>query len=129
MEKWLRTESVSPNVFNFRPCKTLRHLDPTHSPEKLIKDNPRIGLLIDLSGGDVAYRPADLSPCVYTKVATVSKTPPTPSQVAEFIGVVDKFWRENPGKEIAVVSSHPTCLNSTATMASTGRGSLLLPGW
>jgi hypothetical protein len=103
MDKWLSIDPVSPNVFNFRPCKTLRHMDKTHSPELLITHNPRIGLLVDLSGGDIAYRPSDLGKnCIYKKLATVSKTPPTPEQTDVFVDIVTRYWRLHPDAEIAV---------------------------
>ncbi|KAJ3226139.1 hypothetical protein HK099_005492 [Clydaea vesicula] len=103
-EKWKKIESVSKNVYNFRPMKTLLQNDPTHSPSILLKNNENIGLIIDISKDEPKYESKELNTLTskYKKISTTSKIPPTESEVDAFINECEDFWSKHPTKEIGV---------------------------
>ncbi|KAJ3048091.1 hypothetical protein HK097_010877 [Rhizophlyctis rosea] len=105
--KWTKTVSVSSIPVKsslFRPMKTMQQEDPVHSPKKFAAQHPEIGLVIDISREAPPYVPEDFegTTCTYRKLATTSKIPPTREEVKRFSEVAEAFWKENPGKHIAV---------------------------
>lgn len=58
--------------------------------------------VIDISHDEPPYTTNDPSHIRYVKVATTSKIPPTPAEVARFIAVVNDFWKAHPRSHIGV---------------------------
>ncbi|KAI3397545.1 hypothetical protein diail_10638 [Diaporthe ilicicola] len=118
LAKWKGVEPVSKPIAGvFRAMKTFREVDDEHSPVKfaaswgdIVKD------VIDISKDTPVYDPAGLERAGvrYHKFPTVSKIPPTDSEVDEFIKLVDRLrekqktraaeegWAENAEHAIGV---------------------------
>jgi protein-tyrosine phosphatase len=81
----------------FRALKTLREVDDTHCPEVFIKNwGNQIKDIIDISHESPVYDPRGLEKggTHYHKLPTVSKIPPTSSEVLEFVTLVDRLRQE-----------------------------------
>ncbi|KAI9018997.1 protein-tyrosine phosphatase-like protein [Hyaloraphidium curvatum] len=106
VEKWRATPVISEPVGGslFRAMKILRETDPEHSPRVFAAKYPEIGMVIDISGDTPSYMRSSLEAAgiEYRKVATVSKIPPPPAKVAEFIAVASEYWERHPGKHVAL---------------------------
>ncbi|QDS70344.1 hypothetical protein FKW77_008847 [Venturia effusa] len=103
VQKWKEVESVSrPIAGFFRALKTLREVDPTHTPRVFARDwsptkgNGKDGLgsiavVIDITHDSPVYDPEGLRSggISYIKWPTVSKFPPTAEKVKDFIDLVD----------------------------------------
>ncbi|KAI5863056.1 hypothetical protein GGS23DRAFT_50793 [Durotheca rogersii] len=92
--KWKGVRPVSAPIGGvFRAMKTLREVDEQHCPKvftanwgTIIKD------IIDISHDDPVYDPKSFGRGIkYHKFPTVSKIPPTDTEVANFISLVDKI--------------------------------------
>lgn len=96
--KWQAVAPVSePMAGVFRAMKTLREVDDTHCPEVFVKDwGNQIKDIIDISHESPVYDPRGLEKggTRYHKLPTVSKIPPTGSEVQEFIALVDRLRQE-----------------------------------
>jgi protein-tyrosine phosphatase len=81
----------------FRALKTLREQDEEHTPSVFVKKwNGKIYALIDISHESPIYDPKMLEQggIQYHKFPTVSKIPPTPSEVEDFIALVERLRNE-----------------------------------
>ncbi|KAI0377861.1 hypothetical protein F5Y04DRAFT_284531 [Hypomontagnella monticulosa] len=94
LAKWKGVQPVSKPIGGvFRAMKTLREVDEEHSPKvftanwgHIIKD------IIDISHDDPVYDPKSFGEGIkYHKFPTVSKIPPTDTEVANFIKLVDRI--------------------------------------
>jgi hypothetical protein len=109
LAKWQGVEPVSKPINGlFRAMKTLREVDPTHSPKKFIEEwspsaSPKgkdglgsIAAVIDISHETPVYDMNKLEQggVAYRKFPTVSKLPPTADEVKSFIEVVDGLRQE-----------------------------------
>jgi pimeloyl-ACP methyl ester carboxylesterase/protein-tyrosine phosphatase len=105
LEKWKAVRPVSEPINNiFRAMKTLREVDPTHSPLAFCKDwENEIKDIVDISHEAPVYDPRNLSKngITYHKFPTVSKIPPTEPEVAEFIRVIDDIRASQPARKVS----------------------------
>ena len=106
LAKWQGVIPVSEPIAGgiFRALKTLREQDEVHTPNVFVeKWGGEIYALIDISHDSPIYDPKVLNQggVHYHKFPTVSKVPPTPSEVADFIALVDRLRKEisEEGKE------------------------------
>lgn len=92
--KWQAIAPVSaPIAHTFRAMKTLREVDPSHSPKEVAREwRDRIAAVIDISHDAPVYDPAGLENggILYFKFPTVSKQPPLRAEVRAFIELVDR---------------------------------------
>lgn len=115
LAKWQAVPAVSGPIDQnrFRALKTLREQDPTHTPAVFAATwSKEIYAVIDISHDTPIYSPSTLERggIQYHKFATVSKVPPTPAEVADFIALVERLRSElrpseeagQPRKAIAV---------------------------
>ncbi|KAK5057686.1 hypothetical protein LTR84_011687 [Exophiala bonariae] len=110
LEKWKRVTPVSELIGTggiFRALKTLREQDEEHSPgEFLQKWSDKIYAVIDISHDSPVYdtKALERGGVQYHKFPTVSKVPPTPVEVQDFIALVDRLRIEegHDGKAIGV---------------------------
>ncbi|TPX58981.1 hypothetical protein PhCBS80983_g02764 [Powellomyces hirtus] len=88
----------------FRPMKTMKQDDPSHTPQIFAKRHPEIGVVLDISHDAPPYAIEDFvgTSCTYQKLATTSKIPPTREEVARFSEAVMAFWKEHPDSHIGV---------------------------
>ncbi|KAJ3020913.1 hypothetical protein HKX48_009517 [Thoreauomyces humboldtii] len=104
--KWQKVQPVSLSPVRtslFRPMKTMKQDDPSHTPAIFGRRHPEIGLIIDISAEAPPYVPADLPPpTTYLKLATTSKIPPTREEVKRFGDAAQAFWRKNPDAQVGV---------------------------
>ncbi|KAK4691890.1 hypothetical protein P7C71_g5209, partial [Lecanoromycetidae sp. Uapishka_2] len=95
LAKWQAVRPVSEPIAGiFRAMKTLREIDDTHSPDKFVENwKGRIKAVIDISHESPVYDPKGLDEggIEYHKFPTVSKIPPTPEEVQEFVKMVDRL--------------------------------------
>jgi pimeloyl-ACP methyl ester carboxylesterase/protein-tyrosine phosphatase len=95
LAKWQAVAPVSEPIGDvFRAMKTLRQVDETHCPEVFVKNwGHQIKDIIDISHESPVYDPRDLEKggVRYHKIPTVSKIPPTSSEVNDFIAQVDRI--------------------------------------
>ena len=100
--KWQAVRPVSEPIAGiFRAMKTLREIDETHSPEIFVRNwKGRIRAVIDISHESPVYDPKGLDEggIEYHKLPTVSKIPPTPEEVRDFIKLVDRL-RTSPSTD------------------------------
>lgn len=93
--KWQAVRPVSEPIDGiFRAMKTLREIDESHSPAIFVKDwKDLIKAVIDISYESPVYDPHGLEAggIEYHKFPTVSKIPPTPEDVRDFIALVDRL--------------------------------------
>jgi pimeloyl-ACP methyl ester carboxylesterase len=97
--KWKRIVPVSGPIGGgvFRALKTLREQDEEHTPSVFVKKwGGKIYALIDISHDSPIYDPKMLEKggIQYHKFPTVSKIPPTPSEVEDFIALVERLRQE-----------------------------------
>ncbi|KAL5046232.1 hypothetical protein BDW71DRAFT_207595 [Aspergillus fruticulosus] len=98
LAKWKKVPPVSERIANtFVALKMLREVDEEHNPvlfSKAQRDN--IYTVIDISHESPVYNPASLEAggIHYQKHPTVSKIPPTPDEVRDFITLVDRLQKE-----------------------------------
>jgi protein-tyrosine phosphatase len=92
--KWQAVVPVSAPIANtFRAMKTLREVDPSHSPKEVARVwKDRIAAVIDISHDAPVYDPTGLEAggILYFKFPTVSKQPPLRAEVRAFIELVDR---------------------------------------
>ncbi|KAM7185658.1 alkaline phosphatase [Rhypophila sp. PSN 637] len=98
LEKWQKVAPVSDPIGGiFRAIKTLREVDETHSPKCFVRDwGGIIKDVIDISHDNPVYDPQGLEAggIHYHKFPTVSKVPPTDSEIKGFIELIDKVREE-----------------------------------
>ncbi|KAI9781283.1 MAG: hypothetical protein M1839_006076 [Geoglossum umbratile] len=91
----------------FRAMKTLREADEKHNPKRFAEEwgpagsgEARIGDVIDISHDSPAYAPHGLEAggVRYHKLPTVSKIPPIPTEVNDFIALVDGLLAEQTSR-------------------------------
>ena len=102
LAKWKAVTPVSEPIGNiFRAMKTLRQVDEEHTPSVLTRNwKGKLSAVIDISHDNPVYDPKGLEEggIPYHKFPTVSKQPPQPAEVAEFLHLVDKIRAEGrPG--------------------------------
>jgi pimeloyl-ACP methyl ester carboxylesterase/protein-tyrosine phosphatase len=102
LAKWQAVAPVSEPIASvFRAMKTLREVDDTHCPEVFIKDwGSQIKDIIDISHESPVYDPRGLEKggTQYHKLPTVSKIPPTSSEIQEFVALVDHLRQEQKAR-------------------------------
>ncbi|KAI1375855.1 hypothetical protein F4677DRAFT_454746 [Hypoxylon crocopeplum] len=94
LAKWKGVQPVSEPIGGvFRAMKTLREVDEDHSPKVFsVKWGNIIKDIIDISHDDPVYDPKSFGPGIkYHKFPTVSKIPPSDTEVASFIKLVDRI--------------------------------------
>lgn len=100
--KWQAVNPVSEPIHSvFRAMKTLREVDPSHSPLIFVKDwGSQIKNIVDISHEAPVYDPKGLEKggIRYHKFPTVSKIPPTEAEVDEFILFIDKVREEQKAR-------------------------------
>ena len=104
LEKWQKVTPVSGLIHHnfFRALKTLREQDQIHTPRKFVsvwKD--AIYAVIDISHDAPVYstRVLEDAGIQYHKFPTVSKIPPTTTEVADFICLIDRLRAEMKAKD------------------------------
>ncbi|PWY72380.1 dual specificity phosphatase catalytic domain protein [Aspergillus heteromorphus CBS 117.55] len=98
LAKWKKVAPVSEGIGGtFAGLKMLREVDEEHNPV-LFSQNYRgkIYAVIDISYENPVYNPASMEKggIHYHKHPTVSKIPPTPDEVRDFIALVDRLQNE-----------------------------------
>ncbi|KKK27225.1 dual specificity phosphatase catalytic domain protein [Aspergillus rambellii] len=98
LAKWKKVPPVSQRIANtFVALKMLREVDEEHNPVLFSQAHRgEIYTVIDISHESPVYNPASLEAggIHYHKYPTVSKIPPTPDEVRDFIALVDRLQRE-----------------------------------
>ncbi len=99
LEKWKRTLAVSGPISNnlFRSLKTLREQDEQHAPKKFLEQwKDQIYAVVDISHDAPIYDTKSLERggVQYHKFPTVSKVPPTVTEVRDFIALIDRLRAE-----------------------------------
>ncbi|KAL4922711.1 hypothetical protein BDW62DRAFT_207399 [Aspergillus aurantiobrunneus] len=98
LAKWKKVPPVSERMADtFVALKMLREVDEEHNPvlfSKTHRDN--IYAVIDISHESPVYNPASMEAggIHYHKSPTVSKIPPTPDEVRDFVALVDRLQKE-----------------------------------
>jgi protein-tyrosine phosphatase len=104
LAKWQAVAPVSEPIAGvFRAMKTLREVDDTHCPEVFVKNwGSQIKDIIDISHDSPVYDPRGLEKggTRYHKLPTVSKIPPTNSEIQEFVALVDRLRQEQSARAI-----------------------------
>jgi pimeloyl-ACP methyl ester carboxylesterase/protein-tyrosine phosphatase len=103
LEKWKRTKAVSGPIADnfFRALKTLREQDEVHSPKGFLDQwKDQVYAVIDISHDVPIYDPKTLEKggVEYHKFPTVSKVPPTVTEVKDFICLVEQLRSEMEAK-------------------------------
>ena len=97
LAKWKAVLPVSDPIAGiFRAMKTLREVDDVHAPLLFVqKWRGQIKAVVDISHESPVYNPRELDAggIEYHKFPTVSKLPPTPSEVEDFTALVDQLRR------------------------------------
>ncbi|KAL4778574.1 hypothetical protein BJX76DRAFT_352493 [Aspergillus varians] len=98
LSKWKKVPPVSERIADtFVALKMLREVDEEHNPV-LFSEAHRgnVYAVIDISHESPVYKPASLEAggIHYLKHPTVSKIPPTPDEVRDFIALVDRLQTE-----------------------------------
>ena len=110
--KWQAVRPVSEPIAGiFRAMKTLREVDELHCPSKFVEDwKGKIKAVIDISHESPVYDPKRLDDggIQYHKFPTVSKIPPTPSEVQDFIRLVNSLRNQrcSPGNDNRLIGVH-----------------------
>lgn len=104
--KWKGIEPVGSQVGPFKGMKVLRENDPIHSPRALEVLHSEIGAIIDISREAPPYNPGDFNRVKYYKFPTVSKIPPSESDVRGFRRLVNEILLQNLGGKIIGVHCH-----------------------
>ncbi|PVH98489.1 hypothetical protein DM02DRAFT_673349 [Periconia macrospinosa] len=93
LRKWAAVKPVSEPIGNtFRALKTLREVDPSHSPKIFVREwAGKLRAVVDISHDAPVYDPKGLEDggIPYHKFPTVSKQPPTKEEVERFIDLID----------------------------------------
>ncbi|TVY78575.1 mRNA-capping enzyme, partial [Lachnellula suecica] len=110
LAKWQAVKPVSEPIDGvFRAMKTLREVDPSHSPEVFVKEwGSQITDIVDISHDSPVYDPMGLEKggIRYHKFPTVSKIPPTKDEVASFITLIDRIRGEQKKPGLIGVHCH-----------------------
>ncbi|KAL3461508.1 hypothetical protein BJX64DRAFT_260715 [Aspergillus heterothallicus] len=98
LAKWKKVPPVSERIANtFVALKMLREVDEEHNPTLFSQAHRgEIYAVIDISHESPVYNPASLEAgrIHYHKYPTVSKIPPTPDEVRDFVAFVDRLQKE-----------------------------------
>jgi hypothetical protein len=103
LEKWQKVDACSKPIGGlFRAMKTMREVDPDHSPKKFVKKfganviPDGVAVVIDISHETPVYHPKGLEEAgiAYHKFPTVSKQHPRPEEVDQFIKLVDQLKKD-----------------------------------
>ncbi|OJJ04108.1 hypothetical protein ASPVEDRAFT_54337 [Aspergillus versicolor CBS 583.65] len=98
LAKWKKVPPVSERIADtFVALKMLREVDEEHNPVLFSKAHrSSIYAVIDISHENPVYNPASLEEggIHYHKQPTVSKIPPTPDEVRDFVFLVDRLQNE-----------------------------------
>ncbi|EFR03099.1 dual specificity phosphatase catalytic domain-containing protein [Nannizzia gypsea CBS 118893] len=98
LAKWQAVTPVSePIGRTFVAMKTLREVDPHHSPKPFVEDwRGKIYAVIDISHENPVYDYSQLevNGIKYFKIPTVSKIPPSVDEVREFFNIVKNLKEE-----------------------------------
>ncbi|KAF9895409.1 hypothetical protein FE257_000315 [Aspergillus nanangensis] len=98
LAKWKKVTPVSERIANtFVALKMLREVDEEHNPVLFAQAHrDQIYAVIDISYENPVYNPASLEKggIHYHKHPTVSKIPPAPDEVRDFISLVDRLENE-----------------------------------
>ena len=117
LQKWTKVQPVSEPIAGiFHAMKTLRQVDDIHSPHVFVKAwSGVVKDVIDISHDNPVYDPRDLERggIHYHKFPTVSKIPPTDSEVDVFNSLVDKIRADH---------NRPKQKPSESTDGSPGQG-------
>lgn len=128
LAKWQAVKPVSEPIDGiFRAMKTLREVDEIHSPEVFVKEwGSQITDIVDISHESPVYDPRGLEKggiryhkfptvCAYKQCSLiithseflqVSKIPPTESEVASFIALIDRIREEQKKPGYIAVHCH-----------------------
>ena len=103
LEKWKRTLAVSGPIADnlFRALKTLREQDEEHTPKKFLRQwVEEIYAVVDISHNAPIYdtKALERGGVEYHKFPTVSKVPPTVTEVRDFIALIDRLRSEMEAK-------------------------------
>jgi pimeloyl-ACP methyl ester carboxylesterase/protein-tyrosine phosphatase len=105
LAKWQAVCPVSEPIAGiFRAMKTLREVDDIHCPEVFVKTwGNQIKDIVDISHESPVYDPRGLERggVRYHKLPTVSKIPPTGSEIREFVAHIDRLREEQKARAIA----------------------------
>ncbi|MCJ1246888.1 hypothetical protein MMC30_004099 [Trapelia coarctata] len=108
--KWQAVRPVSEPIGGiFRAMKTLREIDESHSPAIFVKYwKDYIKAVIDISHESPVYDPRGLEAggVEYHKFPTVSKIPPTPEEVRDFVALVDRLRSSSEDRRLLGVHCH-----------------------
>ncbi|CAI6337863.1 unnamed protein product [Periconia digitata] len=100
LAKWQAVRPVSePIAHTFRALKTLREVDPSHSPKIFVKEwAGKLRAVVDISHDSPVYDPKGLEDggIPYHKFPTVSKQPPTREEVGRFVELIDFIRSYDP---------------------------------
>ena len=103
LAKWQAVPPVSAPIGGIlRAMKTLRAVDDVHAPRLFVRRwRDTIKAVIDISHESPVYDPRELDAggIAYHKFPTVSKLPPTPAEVDEFVALVDRLRGAGPEGE------------------------------
>lgn len=109
LKKWQAVSACSEPIGGiFRAMKTMREVDPVHSPKEFVKVWSRgviedgVAVVVDISHETPVYHPEGLESAGvrYFKFPTVSKEKPRPDEVDAFVKLVDGLRRDyGLGKE------------------------------
>lgn len=107
-DKWKSVQPVGDRVEGspFRGVKTLRQDDPVHNPANVEATYPDICHIIDISRETPPYEPLTFHRIKYHKFPTVSKIPPTESEVDKFIELIDQCLQESSDHADPVIAVH-----------------------
>lgn len=107
LAKWQAVTPVSEPIAGiFRAMKTLREVDKEHCPTVFVQRwGNQIKDIIDISHESPVYDPRglEIGGVRYHKLPTVSKIPPTGSEVKEFISLVNHLREE---QKIRAITEH-----------------------
>lgn len=109
--KWKGVVPVSEPIGGgvFRALKTLREQDEEHTPSVFVKRwRGKIFAVIDISHESPIYDPKMLEKggIHYHKFPTVSKIPPTPSEVEDFVALVERLRKDIRKKPVNAASAN-----------------------
>ena len=110
LAKWQAVKPVSEPIAGiFRAMKTLREVDMSHSPGSFVSEwEDRVKAVIDISHESPVYSPQGLEHggIAYHKFPTVSKIPPTPEEVRDFIILVDSLRVSSSADDVRLIGVH-----------------------
>lgn len=115
--KWQGTAACSAPIAGlFRAMKTMREVDPVHSPKEFVKHYSYkvvpdgVAAVVDISHETPVYHPAGLEEAgvEYHKLPTVSKEKPTAEEVERFFALIDQLRERLELQGSASVAVRPT---------------------